>query len=141
MYKRQLVVFARVMAKFMVPHDDIERMVQDIRQEGYRAMLPDSLAAMASFSPDKSLAGLQVAVFTVDAASPLAGRSLEEARLCREHDLTVAAARRDKEFVPNPDGPFVLNPGDRLYVLGTAEALKSGADLFRRTGAEAAAPA
>ncbi len=137
-FEASLVVFARVMAKFMVPHDDIEHMVQDIRQEGYRAMLPDSLAAMASFAPDKSLAGLHVAVFTVDAASPLAGRSLEEARLRREHDLTVAAARRDNEFVPNPDGPFVLYPGDRLYVLGTSEALKKGAGLFRQTDGEAA---
>ena len=74
---------------------------------------------------------LHVAVFTVDTASPLAGRSLMEVHLRREHDLTVAAARRGEEFVPNPDGPFVLSPGDRLYVMGTAEAMKKGAGLFR----------
>ncbi len=132
-FEASLVVFARVLAKFMVPRDDIERMAQDIRREGYRAMLPESLAAMAPFSPDKSLAGLHVAVFTVDAASPLAGLTLEEARLRREHNLTVAAARRGEQFVPNPDGPFLLNSGDRLYVLGTAEALKDGAGLFRKS--------
>lgn len=131
-FEASLVVFARVLAKFMVPRDDIEHMAQDIRREGYKAMLPDSLAEMAHFSPDKSLAGLHVAVFTVDAASPLAGRTLEEARLRREHNLTVAAARRGKEFVPNPDGPFQLSPGDRLYVMGTAEALQDGAGLFRK---------
>jgi CPA2 family monovalent cation:H+ antiporter-2 len=130
-FEASLVVFARVLGKFMVPRDDIERMAQDIRREGYRAMLPDSLAAMASFSPDKSLAGLHVAVFTVDAASKLAGKTLEEVRLRRDHNLTVAAARRGEEFVPNPDGPFALSPGDRLYVMGTAEALHEGADLFR----------
>lgn len=130
-FEASLVVFARVLAKFMVPRDDIERMAQDIRREGYRAMLPDSLAAMASFTPDKSLAGLHVAVFTVDAASALAGRTLEQVRLRRDHNLTVAAARRGESFVPNPDGPFLLSPGDRLYVLGTAEALKDGEGLFR----------
>lgn len=130
-FEASLVVFARVLGKFMVPRDDIERMAQDIRREGYRAMLPDSLAAMAGFSPDKSLAGLHVAVFTVDAASPLAGMTLEEARLRRDHNLTVAAARRGEAFVPNPDGPFALSAGDRLYVMGTAEALRDGARLFR----------
>uniref|UniRef100_I2Q226 Kef-type K+ transport system, predicted NAD-binding component n=1 Tax=Desulfovibrio sp. U5L TaxID=596152 RepID=I2Q226_9BACT len=130
-FEASLVVFARVLGKFMVPRDDIERMAQDIRREGYRAMLPDSLAAMASFSPDKSLAGLHVAVFTVDAASKLAGKTLEEVRLRRDHNLTVAAARRGEEFVPNPDGPFALSPGDRLYVMGTAEALHEGAELFQ----------
>ncbi len=130
-FEASLVVFARVLAKFMVPRDDIERMAQDIRREGYRAMLPDSLASMAGAAPDKSLAGLHVAVFTVAEASPLAGRTLEEARLRRAHNLTVAAARRGEEFVPNPDGPFLLHPGDRLYVMGTAEALKDGAGLFR----------
>jgi CPA2 family monovalent cation:H+ antiporter-2 len=129
-FEASLMVFARVMAKFMVPRDDIEHMIQDIRREGYRAMLPDSLAAMAASAPDKSLAGLHVAVFTVDTASHLAGKTLEQARLRRDHNLTVAAARRGGEFVPNPDGPFMLSPGDRLYVLGTAEALKDGAGLF-----------
>ncbi|KHK01204.1 cation:proton antiporter domain-containing protein [Desulfovibrio sp. TomC] len=130
-FEASLAVFTRVMDKFMLPHDDIERMVQDIRREGYKAMLPGSLDEMVGFVPDKSLAGLHVSVFTVDTASPLAGRSLMDVHLRREHDLTVAAARRGDEFVPNPDGPFVLAAGDRLYVMGTAEALKKGAGLFR----------
>jgi CPA2 family monovalent cation:H+ antiporter-2 len=130
-FEASLAVFTRVMDKFMLPRDDIEHMVQDIRREGYKAMLPGSLDEMTAFVPDKSLAGLHVTVFTVDTASPLAGRSLMDVHLRREHDLTVAAARRGDEFVPNPDGPFVLAAGDRLYVMGTAEALKKGAGLFR----------
>jgi len=137
-FEASLAVFTRVLAKFMVPRDDIERMAQDIRREGYAAMLPGSLADLAGSVPDKSLAGLHVAVFTVDADSPLAGRSLMDVHLRREHNLTVAAARRGEDFVPNPDGPFVLAPGDRLYVMGTAEALKTGAGLFRRAGPAAA---
>jgi CPA2 family monovalent cation:H+ antiporter-2 len=130
-FEASLVVFARVLARFMVPRDDIEQMAQDIRREGYKAMLPDTLADIAGFTPDKSLAGLHVAVFTVDAASPLAGRTLEDIHMRRAYNLTVAAARRGNDFVPNPDGLFSLQPGDRLYVLGTAEALKIGASLFR----------
>lgn len=130
-FEASLGVFTRVMDKFMIPHDDIERMVADIRREGYKSMLPGSFDELAVHVPDKSLAGLHVAVFTVDGASPLAGRSLMDVHLRREHDLTVAAARRGEEFVPNPDGPFVLSAGDRLYVMGTAEALKKGAGLFR----------
>ena len=72
-----------------------------------------------------------MAVFTVADGSVLAGRTLEEAHLRRAHNLTVAAARRGEEFVPNPDGLFLLHPGDRLYVMGTSEALKEGAGLFR----------
>lgn len=129
-FEASLVVFARVLAKFMVPRDDIEQMAQDIRRKGYKAMLPNSLAEMSHCTPDKSLAGLHVAVFTVHEASPLAGCTLLEAELRRTHDLTVAAARRDGGFVPNPDGRFTLQPGDRLYVLGTAESLKKGVQLF-----------
>ena len=140
-FEASLGVFTRVMDKFMLPHDDIERMVQDIRREGYKAMLPGTLDEMAGFVPDKSLAGLHVAVFTVDAASPLAGRSLMDVHLRRVHDLTVAAVRRGDAFVPNPDGPFVLDAGDRLYVLGTAETLKKGAGLFRGTVAAASSAA
>ena len=132
-FEASLGVFARVMDKFMLPRDDVERMVQDIRREGYKAMLPGSIDEMAGFVPDKSLAGLHVAVFTVDAASTLAGRSLMDVHLRRAHDLTVAAVRRGDAFVPNPDGPFVLDAGDRVYVMGTAETLKKGAGLFRGT--------
>jgi len=135
-FEASLVVFARVLAKFMVPRDDIEQMAQDIRREGYKAMLPDSLAEMSHFTPDKSLAGLHVAVFRVHTTSPLAGRTLLEAELRRAHDLTVAAVRREGDFVPNPDGQFTLQPEDRLYVLGTAEALNKGAQLFHGPDAE-----
>ena len=130
-FEASLVVFARVLAKFMVPRDDIEQMAQDIRREGYKAMLPDSLAEMTHFTPDKSLAGLHVAVFGVASASPLAGRTLLESEMRQAHDLTVAAVRRGSAFVPNPDGQFTLEAGDRLYVLGTAQALKNSVGLFR----------
>lgn len=135
-FEASLAVFTRVMAKFMLPRDDIEQMAQDIRREGYKAMLPDSLAEMTCLTPDKSLAGLHVAVFSVHDASPLAGRTLLESELRRTHDLTVAAARRDGSFVANPDGQFILEPGDRLYVLGTADALKKGAQLFNGPNTE-----
>ena len=69
----------------------------------------------------------------IDAQSPWANRALKDLPLHSEFKLLVAAARKpdDPEFVYNPDGTWIIEPGQTLIVLGRADDVKRAREVAR----------
>ncbi|MFC4637595.1 SLC13 family permease [Deinococcus hohokamensis] len=67
-----------------------------------------------------------LADLTVAAGSPLAGQTLRDSGLGRDHGLTVVAVRRGAEtlYAPRPD--FQIQEGDTLAVEGPTERILAG---------------
>ncbi|WP_309570200.1 SLC13 family permease [Deinococcus sp.] len=62
-----------------------------------------------------------LADLTVAPGSPLAGQSLAETGLGRDHGLTVVAVRRGEETIYGPGAAFRVQEGDTLAVEGPTE--------------------
>ena len=60
----------------------------------------------------------------------LAGKTLGEAALRREHGVTAAGLRRGEEVNSTPDANTMMLPGDIVYLLATQEAINAAAGLF-----------
>jgi len=73
---------------------------------------------------------MDLAVFTVEQNSPLAGKTLLESQVRKEHCLTVVAVNRDTQTHMNPDGNFKLEEGDKVYVFGMQEDVVEKSWLF-----------
>lgn len=67
-----------------------------------------------------------LADLTVSAGSPLAGQTLRETGLGRDHGLTVVAVRRGAETVYAPGPDFRVQAGDTLAVEGPTERILTG---------------
>ncbi|MFC3831507.1 MULTISPECIES: SLC13 family permease [Deinococcus] len=67
-----------------------------------------------------------LADLTVAPGSPLAGLTLLESGLGRDHGLTVVAVRRGGETIYAPGAPFRLQEGDTLAVEGSTERILAG---------------
>ncbi|RMG99636.1 MAG: hypothetical protein D6705_02655 [Deltaproteobacteria bacterium] len=81
--------------------------------------------------------GLEVQELRIDAQSPLAGRSLSDARIRERTGATVIALWREGRFDPCPRPDARLSPGTIILVLGTPDAierLSETARPLRRTG-------
>ena len=63
--------------------------------------------------------------------SPWVQRSLKELALYAEYKLLVAAARNadSTDFTYNPDGDWIVKPGQTLIVLGRAEDVKRAREV------------
>lgn len=59
--------------------------------------------------------------YTLDADSPLVGKSLGEADVRKRTGATVAAIEREGEVVQSPGADFAFQPGDQLIVVGSGE--------------------
>lgn len=111
-------VFSRVLARCLVPREDIEALVGDIRSE-WREMAR-SLAPSDVPVQDLRVHFPELATrsFRLSESSPLAGRTIAECRLRQEHGVTVLAVSRTGGSVANPAGATLLQAGDVLFIIG-----------------------
>lgn len=126
-------IFSRVLNKYLVPRQDIERMVADVRNREY-SLLVDQEAALA---PLHTMQGLDIqaniAAMRVEQGAPVEGRTLGESDLRNLHGLSVAAVSRGGKMMLNPGSGALLMAGDVVYVFGQVPSVTEKAWLFRES--------
>lgn len=132
-FETSLEVFARVLNHYLVPRQTIDEYVYAIRKENYGMQRRLELGG----SIMESLPDLLLQAYAVEEGSPLAGKTLAEAALRREHSVTAAGIRRGDAINNNPSAETVLLAGDVVYLLATQEAMNRVAGLFRAEGNKA----
>jgi CPA2 family monovalent cation:H+ antiporter-2 len=110
-------VFSRVLARLLVPREDITRLVGEVRGEWRR--MTRSLAPHATSLTDLRVAVPDLATHTLRLApdSPLVGHSVASSGLRREHGVTVLAITRQGQPLGNPPSDTRLEAGDLLFVI------------------------
>lgn len=118
-FETSVEIFTRVMAKYLVPKDEIARLVAQVRDDGYQMFR--SLAGAASMSLTDlhlHLRDVEIAPIIVPPDSPLAGKSLAELDLRNQIGLTLLVIRRDSELITNLDAQTRIRQNDELFVIG-----------------------
>ena len=77
--------------------------------------------------------GIKIIWMTIDAASPLAGKSLAEADLRAQTGASVVALVRNTQLVANPKSLTVFEAGDRIGVIGEQEQIEVMQGLLSQT--------
>lgn len=76
---------------------------------------------------------MEIGDLTVKAASPFAGKSLEESGIREASGVLILAIKRKAgETIPNPDSRSVVEVGDELVVMGTSAQLDAAENLTSR---------
>ncbi|MFC4455961.1 SLC13 family permease [Deinococcus sonorensis] len=88
-------------------------------------LLPEREAELAEGSQRPYLAEL-----TVQPESVLAGQTLRDSGLGRDHGLTVVAIRQGEQLLHGPDAGRQLHSGDVLVLEGSSERLLAGKDTL-----------
>lgn len=125
-FETSLEVFARVLNHYLVPRQTIDEYVSAIRRENYGMQRRLGMGG----SIMESLPDLRLVAYAVEEGSPLAGKTIAQAALRKEHGVTAAGVRRGESINNNPDAQTQLLAGDIVYLLATQEALTKAAWLF-----------
>ncbi|GHA58426.1 monovalent cation:proton antiporter family protein [Pontibacter akesuensis] len=119
-FETSIEIFTRVMNKYLMPRDEIERFTQKIRSDNYdmlRSLASGRIPNNSKISldlPDIEVASLRV--YTND--SDIIGKSLLEANIRNRFQITIVAMKRERETILNVDGHTRILRGDVLYVVG-----------------------
>ena len=129
-FETSIEIFTRVLMEYLVPHEEIERFIAEVRADGYKMFrgLPKGSPTVRDGNvhhPD-----LEISVLRVDEKSPYVGKTIEEIALRRSYDVTVVAVLRNGMILPNPGGDMRFECDDEVYLLGMPERIALVADLF-----------
>lgn len=124
-------IFTHVLGAYMIPPEEVERQVQMIRSHDYGVVRGSIQEAHLMVLQGLDEDGMHTRAVAVRKGAHAAGRTLEELALRKLHGLTVLAVRRNGKTMSSPAGDFVVEEGDRLVLVGTAEKFAECADLFR----------
>jgi CPA2 family monovalent cation:H+ antiporter-2 len=129
-YETSVEIFSRVLNRYLIPRDEIDRFVTDVRSDGYemfRRLPVDGTAFcdLQSYIPD-----VQINTVRVGAGSPFVGRTLSETELRKKYGVTLLAIRRDKEILSNPSADAKFEANDILVVLAPVGKLAEMAGLL-----------
>jgi CPA2 family monovalent cation:H+ antiporter-2 len=135
-FETSVEIFSRVLTKYLIPRDEIDKLVIQLRSDGYEMFRNLSRQSTLFSNIDLHLPDVEVSSMRVEEGSLIEGKSLVELELRKKHGVTVLAVCRDSQTFPNPDveSPFLTD--DVLYVIGAPEKLAESTRLFYKSGGE-----
>jgi CPA2 family monovalent cation:H+ antiporter-2 len=129
-FETSIEILARVLRTFLVPQDEIENCVAEVRRDGYEMLRGISRRHSHAVGIGSYLTGAEIATFQVRAGSLLEGKNLREGTLRNNSGASILAIKRGEEMIANPDPVWELHKGDSVLVLGTPEQLAAAGRLF-----------
>jgi CPA2 family monovalent cation:H+ antiporter-2 len=129
-FETSVEILSRVLRSFMVPLDEIERHVAEVRSNCYGMLRSMSRRHSHAVGISGYLSGAELATLRVQRGSQLDGESLRDGRIKTNSGATVLVIKRGDEIVPNPDPVWELAENDTVLLLGTPEQLAAATRLF-----------
>lgn len=130
-FETSVEIFTRVLAKYLIRRDEIERLVAELRSDGYEMLrsLPKEPASLCDLK--LQLPDIEISALQVGKRAPSAGKSLAQIDLRNKYSVTILAIRRDTKILSNPSGDIQLCDKDMLFLLGSPEKIAKVASLFQ----------
>ncbi|MGH8015726.1 MAG: cation:proton antiporter, partial [Candidatus Zixiibacteriota bacterium] len=120
-FETSVEIFTRVMMKYLVTQDEIEKFTNEIRSNSYSMLRRPSGKGPTMEDLRLHTPEIEIKSIKVTDKSPLAGITLAETQLRNRYGVSVVAIMRDSKLITNPSSAEKLHRGDVLYVLGTTE--------------------
>lgn len=129
-FETSVEIFSRVLRKYLIPRTEIERFIAEVRQDNYVMLRNLSAQTLTCSDISTCLPDLEVSTLRIGEKSPLAGKTLREAALPKEHGITVLAVSRDNRLLSHPDPDLKLLAGDAALVIGPSQMVALAAAVF-----------
>jgi CPA2 family monovalent cation:H+ antiporter-2 len=135
-FETSIEIFARVLAHYNVPREEIDRLIGEIRASQYEALRPGAKPRLTLSGTLGAMPQMHVERIALAPGSPVVGQSLAETGLRSRTGALVLAVRRGESDIATPDAAFRLAAGDVLVVVGQPQQLRGAYRLL--TGVESA---
>jgi CPA2 family monovalent cation:H+ antiporter-2 len=130
-FETSVEIFARVLTRYLIPRDEIEKLVSEVRSDGYEMFRRLSRESTSFTDFRFQLPDVEISALRIAEGSPLVGKSLAETGMRKRYGVTVLAVRRNSEVLSSPDVNMPFRANDLLIILGSPERIADVANLFR----------
>jgi len=129
-YETAVEIFARVMRRFLIPKEEIDRFVAEVRSEGYEMFRTLSCLQEVGQELTSLLQQVDIETFRVQPGSRAQGRTIGELELRKKHGITVLAVQKQTGLVSDPGAETIFQSGDLVVTMGDSGKLACVAGIF-----------
>ena len=122
-------MFSQVLAAYLLPAQDIDKMAAKLRQEESLSMRHASKGAGLQ-SLTAKLPDMGVCAVRLEEGSPFVNHTLLESNIRKTLGLTIVAVSRNNELIQAPDASFMLLSDDVVYVFTTKDKIYTARQLL-----------
>ncbi len=122
-FETSIEIFTRVLYKYLIPRQEIEKLTEDIRASRYEMLrTPKPRGKITDLH--RYFADVEITTVSLPDASWMVGKSLMELNLRKDMGITLLATREEKTVNPNPPANYELKANSDLIVMGSCEAVR-----------------
>jgi len=129
-FETSVEIFSRILARYFIPKEEIERMISDIRSERYEMFRSLPRSIQPSCTLQSCLPDLEIASFRIEDGAAVIGKTLQETEMRKRHGVTLLAVNRDARIISNPEAGMRFAAGDILFVVGDAKNIQQVRRIF-----------
>jgi len=130
-FETSVEIFTRVLAKYLVPREEIEKLVASVRSDGYNMFRGLSVAADNYVNLSVKVPQVNIGSIHVCKNSPVNGKSIAEADFQEKFGAGLLAVSRGNKSVSNPPQTYRLKENDILFFLASNETLLKMNEVFK----------
>ena len=129
-FETSVEIFSRVLVKYLIPRDDIEKMVAEVREGGYKMFR--NLRPLTSHVSDLEfrIPDIEITGFRIHEQSSIVGKSVKEVGFRKRFGVTLLAVTRDEHTIANPGPSQKLLGNDVLFLMGDHKSVACASALF-----------
>jgi CPA2 family monovalent cation:H+ antiporter-2 len=130
-FETSIEIFSRVLHRYGVARNIIERQIGEIRRQGYEMLRSSSLPMIHLSQFADALDGTATETIFLTNESPALGKTLAEVNLRNQTGVTIVAAVRAGATEINPGADFKLQTEDILVLLGATEKIDAARKILQ----------
>ena len=130
-FETSIEIFSRVLTKYLVPKDSIEKYVSQVRSDNYEIFRSLSLPANRMPYLKVQAPNVEIHAIHVGNHAHIIGKKIGEAEFMNEEGLTLLAMSREGEIIKNPGDETLLQADDILFFLGSKSKIGKYFYLFK----------
>jgi CPA2 family monovalent cation:H+ antiporter-2 len=119
-FETSIEIFTRVLHNYLVPQNEIQSFVRNIRAANYemlRPMAETKIQTMGIDIPDMDIATLTVQ----QGKNDIVGKKLMESGIRNKFGITIVGIKRENNYLNDIHGDTIINQDDILYVFGNPD--------------------
>lgn len=118
-FETSIEIFSRALLKYLIPLDEVEKLVQDVRTDNYQMLRPKAEPAAPVNVVSNQLPNINISCLRVAADSGrVSGKTIAEAEIRKTWGITILAINRNNSLISVIEPHISILQNDLLYVTG-----------------------
>ena len=130
-FETSVEIFSRLLHQYLVPQDEIEHFVQNIRSDNYEMLRPRETATRGMIPitlPNMNIASLRVQ----NRNEEVVERTMSESNIRSRYGVNVLAIQRDDEYLSHIEADTAIQQNDILFLAGKPEDIARFHETIKR---------